>query len=150
MVDLLDRLIEERTEYTYWMAQKATDPMSHTDTQRHLYYIQVLKETRTILAERMEPEVTCPTNNDILGKRKPSCSTILHGSDQNKAAKTEATTSKPVHVFKKTTQAVAVEKPQQLEWRRAVADNCNNTTDSRYAAKNKSVSYAGAARAIAA
>ena len=164
MIELLDRLIVERAEYTYWMSHKSTDE-SRLITEKHLHYIQVLKETRTILAERMEPEASAvthtkspharptseppQTNNSTLGKRKPS-STTLHGSDQKKAAKTEATTPKPPHVFKRANPAVAAEKIQQADWRQIVAKNCNGTTDNKCAVAKKPMSYTAAARAITA
>ena len=163
MVSLLNRLIDERAEYTYWMSQKCTNEIT---IQSHLYYIEVLKETKTILAERMEePEAIAathmespdarPTNkpsqtsNNTLGKRKPS-STTFHDSDQKKAAKTEATTLKPLHVFKGANPAATAEKIQHAEWRQIVAKNCNGTTDNKRAAANKPMSYATAARAITA
>ena len=46
ILTLLDRLIEERAEYTYWMSQKSTDDTCRTATESHLYYIEVLKETK--------------------------------------------------------------------------------------------------------
>ena len=165
MIALLDRLIVERAEYTYWMSQKSTDDKSRLIAENHRYYIEVLRETRTILAERVEPEATAATrtkspharptsepsqtNDTTLGKRKPS-STTLHGSDQNKAAKTEATTPKPPYVFKRANPAAAAEKIQQADWRQIVAKNCNSTTDNKCAAAKKPMSYTAAARAIAA
>ena len=165
MIALLDRLIDESAEYTYWMSQKSTDDISLVSTKKHLYYIEVLKETRTILAERMEPEANValhtnlpparPTNkpsqtrNDTLGKRKSSF-TNSHGSEQKKAAKTEATTPKPLHAFKGTNPAAAAEKTQQAEWRQVVAKNCNSTTDNSCGAAKKPMSYAAATRAITA
>ena len=162
MVTLLDRLIDERAEYTYWMSQISTDEAT---IKSHLHYIEVLKETKTILAEHMEPEATAAThtespharpitrpsrtNNSTLGKRKPS-STTHHGSEQKKAAKTEATTPKPLHIFKGVNPAAAAEKTQQAEWRQTVAKNCHSTTDNKCAAANKPMSYAAAARAITA
>ena len=159
MITLLDRLIDERAEYTYWMSQKSTDDISLVSTKKHLYYIEVLKETRTILAERMEPEANVAlhtnlpparltnkpsqTRNDTLGKLKSSF-TNSHGSEQKKAAKTEATTPKPLHAFKGT----AAEKTQQAEWRQIVAKSCNSTTDNSCGAAKKPMSYSAAARAI--
>lgn len=148
MVSLLDRLIEERAEYTYWLSQKHTDDDSYDN---HLHYIKMLKETRTILAERMEPEATAATQADdtILGKRRPSATTLA-GSEQRKSAKTEATTPKPLHFGKRADPAAAAEKIQRAEWRPIVAKNCNSTTDNRFAAGNKPMSKAAAARAITA
>ena len=169
MIALLERLIEERAEYTHWMSQKSTDEESRTKTETHLHYIKVLKETKAILAERMEPETAVgiqtesphaePTNkpsrtdnNNTHHKRKLS-STALHGTDRQKAAKMEATTPKPVPLFKGARPAppsAATEKTQQTEWRQIVAKNCNSTTDNRWATAKKPMSYAAAARAIAA
>lgn len=167
MLTLLDRLIEERAEYTYWMSQKSTDDISRTATENHLHYIEVLKETKTILAKRMELEATVTTrtesshtkpttkpsqtNNSILGKRR-AYSTTLHDSDQKKAAKTEATKATPAHVlFKGANPAAATEKtPQQAEWRQIIANNCSSTTDNKGATAKKPMSYAAAARAITA
>ena len=158
MVALLDRLIPERAEYTYWMSQKSTDERSHIINESHLYYIEVLKETRAILAEGIEPEATVVTytellyaklTNNTLGKRKPS-STTHHGWEQNKAAKTEATTPTPLHIFKGANPAAAAEKTQRAQWRQIVAKNCNSTTDNTGAAANKPMSNAAATRAVAA
>lgn len=54
ILDLLERTIKERTEYSHWMSLKHTDSLAHIDNEKHLYYIEVLKEVKNILAERME------------------------------------------------------------------------------------------------
>ena len=55
MMTVLDRLIATRTEYTYWMSRKPSDDFSKAAQESHEYYIEVLSQVRTILAERMEP-----------------------------------------------------------------------------------------------
>ena len=166
MIPLLERLIEERSEYTYWLSQKYTGDEARIKTESHEHYIKVLEETKTILAERMEPEVgveihtesshtkltnkPSQTNNDTPRKRKLS-STALHASDLKKAAKTEAPTPAPPPVSSKGAKpAAATEKPQQVDWRRTVAKTCNGTTANKWATAKKPMSYAAAARAIAA
>ena len=162
MVALLDRLIDERSEYTYWMSQKSTDDTSSSSSESHQHFIKVLKETKTILVERMEPEATtaarqtCPIRSETtekspqtvtktLGKRKIS-SNALHGSGQRKAAKTGATTPKPLHVLKATNSSTATHKKQQDEWRQVVVKSCDKEVEKTCAAATKPISYAAAAR----
>ncbi|CAF9922492.1 MAG: hypothetical protein ALECFALPRED_002100 [Alectoria fallacina] len=130
VLDLLQRLIAERSEYCHWMSRKSTDDLSRISTEKHLYYIEVLKEMKTILAERMEPQVETPTltHNPTLGKRKPSA-TSLQGPDRRKAIKTTSS-----------------QQLRQETWRKVVSDTCDKMTDKQCAPMTKPTSYEAALR----
>ena len=130
MLDLLDRLIAERSEYCHWMSRKSTDDLSKISTEKHLYYIEVLKEVKTILTERREPQMETPTHtyNPTLGKRKTSA-TSIQSPDRRKAIKTTSS--------------------QQLRhdtWRKVVSDTCDKMTDKQCAPMTKTTSYEAALR----
>ena len=151
MMSLLDCLIVERTEYSHWMSRKSSDHISQISDQNHTYYIQVLKEVRTILADRMEleamgsettkssraessqPEKTANSsahaNSPEFGKRRGS-STGMESSDRRKAAKHSITTK---------TQ-------RQEQWRQVVVDTCDKMAKKECVAAVKPTSYAAALR----
>ena len=143
MLSLLERLIEERSEYTYWLSQKSATEGSKSAYESHHYYIKVLKETKTILAERMEPKASpvlqstpsqakatkpsSQTNTKTLGKRKASA-TALQASEQGKASKTESAACKPEQVKQmEVNQSASATSRHQANWRRMVAKNCSKT-----------------------
>ena len=143
MLSLLERLIEERSEYTYWLSQKSATEGSKSAYESHHYYIKVLKETKTILAERMEPTASpvlqstpsqgkaikapSQTYTKTLGKRKASATT-LQGSEQGKASKTESAASKSEKVKQRgANQSAAATSRHQANWRRVVANSCSKT-----------------------
>lgn len=145
MLALLDRLIVERTDYTHWMSLKATDYLSKLSYDSHIHYIKVLREVRSILAERLEPhrEIACQaksldraettttspiTHSPTLGKRKNS-SNSTPNPNQRKAVKTEPTP-----------------KEQQGDWRRMISESYEKTADKRCAHVAKPISYAAALR----
>lgn len=151
MMSLLDGLIVERTEYSHWMSRKSSDHISQISDQNHTYYIQVLKQVKTILAERMEleamgskttkssqaestqPEKTANTSahpdTPKAGKHRGS-STGTVSSDRRKAAKHSTTTK---------TQ-------RQEQWRQVVVDTCDKMAEKECVAAVKPMSYAAALR----
>ena len=133
---LVDRVITERSEYTYWMSRKSTDQLSQASHDTHTYYIEVLKEVQTILAARTEPEKATPENT--LGKRKNSA-TKTQGWDQRKAAKTANSTTTPKHLLRK-------DEARQQQWRSAVTNSYDNVADKPHAPLPKPMSYAAACR----
>ena len=162
-IALLDRLIPERTEYSYWLSRKSTDAISEYINECHAYYIQVLKEVRTILAERMELEAkTAPrtnppapattssmstqTNKVTLGKRKNSFTT-LQGPDQSKAVKTETPKSRSEHVLvNQPNPSVTAQNKQQEKWRQVIAETRDKTNEKDCATAARPMSYAAALR----
>lgn len=163
MMALLDRLIVERTEYSYWMSRKSTDDLSKFSNESHVYYIEVLKEVKVILAEHIEPQTTTSsqagsptlsettniptqTPNPTLGKRKVS-STSHQNPDRRKAMKTESTTSSPKHVLQKEAKHLTTtQRQQEKEWRHVVANSCNKMAEKDCAPVAKPMSYAAALR----
>lgn len=144
---LLERLIIDRTEYSHWMSRKSTDQLSKLSHERHIYYIQVLKEVKTILSERKESETTKPPQADSFNKettakvsarpevprstKRKGSSTGMDNVDRKKAAKHSTTT----------------QSQQQEEWRQVVADTCDKMAEKECAAAaNKPMSYAAALR----
>lgn len=137
IVALLDRLIDERTEYSYWMSLKLADSPCKVTEEKHAYYVEILKDTKTILAERMVPAAAAaatqpgpfypkmattsfkPTTS-TLGKRKSS-SAAIQSFDQRKAAK------------------------MQESWRQTVTASCDKTEE-RSMPVAKPTSYAAVAR----
>ena len=162
-IALLDRLIPERTEYSYWLSGKSTDAISEYINESHAYYIQVLEEVRTMLAKRMEleaktaprinppapattPSMSTQTNKVTLGKGKNSFTT-LQGPDQSKAVKTEITKSKSEHVLVNQTEpSVTAQNKQQEKWRQVIAETCDKTNEKTCATTARPMSYAAALR----
>lgn len=163
ILELLDRLIIERSEYSHWMSRKSTDTLSKFANDSHTYYIEVLKDVKTILAEYTAPErktssqtmspisaghASTPTrkNKPTLGKRK-NRAISLQGPDGRKAVKTEPATSKLKQILREEVRQSTITQGQQhKEWRQMVADSCNNTADKRCTLVAKPMSYAAALR----
>ena len=51
MLELLKRVIEERTEYSNWMSKKLTDSIPQV-SETHQYQIKILSEIAMILATK--------------------------------------------------------------------------------------------------
>ena len=162
-IALLDRLIPERTEYSYWLSRNPTDVISEYINESHAYYIEVLKEVRTILAERMQLEAkTAPqtkaaapantlsvsnrSHKVTLGKRKNSFNT-LQGPDQSKVVKTETTKSKSDYAMvNQTDPSVTAQNKQQEKWRQVIAETCDKASEKNRATPARPMSYAAALR----
>ena len=162
-IALLDRLIPERTEYSYWLSRNPTDVISEYDNESHAYYIEVLKEVRTILTERMELEAkTAPqtkaaapantlsvsnhSHKVTLGKRKNSFTT-LQGPDQSKAVKTETTKSKSeLALVNQANPSVTAYNKQQEKWRQVIAETWDKTSEKKCDTPSRPMSYAAALR----
>ena len=159
MLDLLEHLIVERTEYSYWMSRKSTDDLAKAINEKHLYYIKVLKEVKAILAERTEPDTktSCKvdsedsarslatparTRSSPLGKRKNS-SNSSQGPNTSKAIKVASKTSNPTHVLRKEAKQ-PTRQDQQKERNQAGSTNCENLVEKRCAIAAKPISYAAA------
>ena len=161
MIALLDRLIAERSEYTYWMSQKSTDNLTNDS---HWYYIEILKEVKPILASRMEPEAPTTPRADsptpaktvpsapiqspklVLGKRKTSSPT-LQGPNSEKAAKIGPSTSTTVPTKETTTRhPEPAQKQPSNPWRSTSYDNASGKNCALAA---KTMTYAAAARLTA-
>lgn len=151
----------ERTEYSYWMSRKSTDDLAKAINEKHLYYIKVLKEVKTILAERTEPETktsfkvdsedpakptTTParTRPSPLGKRKNS-SNSSRGPNTSKAIKIASKVSNPTQVLRKEAKQ-PTRQDQQKEQNQAGFTNCENLAEKRCAIAAKPISYAAALR----
>ena len=136
ILTLLDRLIPERTEYTYWMSRKSHDDLANPKKQTHGYYVEVLKEVRTILAERTELATQAQRQQrrlPSLSKRKASISTF-HGPDRQKAAKTQLSAPAQKHDLN------AARYLKLQSWRRVIADSCEKTEEAQGAKSMDDVS----------
>lgn len=163
-INLLDRLLNERTEYSYWMSRKSTDDMAKIPNDKHEYYISILKDVKIILTERVDPnaeivshtepptpvESTKITNKSnqqkdlTLGKRKTS-SPALQDSDRATAPKTEiATTNQQQDLRNENNHSATVQIKRQDEWRQAITDSCHRTIEMKRSVVARPMSYAAA------
>ena len=132
------------------MSQKETDAASGSTNETHLYYIEVLKEVRIILTERIGPDAKTaprmdspttaetpspliPTRKPTLGKRKNSTSKI-HESDRSKAAKTKPAVIAPeLATDDGAGHPAKTPMRQKDDWRRVIADSRNNMGEKKSA-----------------
>ena len=161
ILDLLERAIMERTDYSYWMSRKSTNDLAKAINEQHLYYIEVLKEVKTILAERTEPETKTSFKVDSenpaistatpagrcsssLGKRKTS-SNSSRGPITSKAIKVASKISNSTHVLRKEAKQ-PIMQDQQKGRNQARSTNCEKLTEKRCTIAAKPISYAAALR----
>ena len=161
ILDLLERLIIERTEYSYWMSRKSTDNLATRCNESHEYYVKIMKEVKTIFAERMAPgtriasqansanpanitNIPAQTKTSTLGKRRNS-STNIQGPDGRKAVKIKSKTPQQKHNLRNDIKR-STTQDQQQEWRQMVALNCEKLADKKRALIAKPMSYAAAVR----
>ena len=156
---LLDSAINQRSEYSHWMSRKSTDAFSKLANDKHVYFTEVLKDVKTILANRtaLEKKTWCQpkapnyatpantptrTSKPTLGKRKIITSSFPF-RDEGMAIKTEPATSKLMHfLYKEVKQPTITQGQQHQQWRQVVAESYNNIAGGSSAFGAKPISYA--------
>ncbi|MCJ1457006.1 hypothetical protein MMC28_007372 [Mycoblastus sanguinarius] len=162
-MSLLDDIISERSQYSYWMGQlSANDEDCELEKENHQHFIDIMEDAKTILCHgngtKPSPDLTqtrsgvkpaaqsIQRHNSTLGKRKSS-PTSQDRSEQRKAAKTATTLTsttptsftsmknpRPILGLRsRNKQDEAAKQQTDKTWRRVAVDTCDKTNEKRCA-----------------